>query len=118
MALYYNLAKVYALSDDDFEIVNKTINLFVGQVPLDLEEIKKGIADMDYELAYSFASKIKPQLDLFGMKVAFDEILQIEEWSKIQGKKKEIKETYKSIQKHIEKAVKEIRKDFKLKIVE
>lgn len=116
MALYYNLAKVYAQSDDDAEFVNKTVNMFVSQVPLDLDKIKKGIEERDYELAYSFAHKIKPTLDLLGMNVTFDEILQIEDWAKTGGKKKEIKENYKSIQKHIEKAIKEIKKDFKLKI--
>ncbi len=118
MALYYNLAKVYALSEVDSEMVNKTINQFVDGIFFDLDEIKKGIDEGNYELTYRFASKIKPIVDLFGMKVVFDEIIEIEEWSKSHGKKKEVKETYKSIHKHIEKAVKEIKKDFKLKIAE
>ena len=114
MALHYNLAKVYALSDNDTAFVSEIIDLFVNEVPLDLEQVKKGIEEKDHKLAYSFAHKIKPSLDLLGMNVAFEEILQIEAWTKVEGKKKEIKETYKSVESQIEKAVKEIKKDFNL----
>ena len=114
MALHYNLAKVYALSDNDPEFVSEIINLFVTEVPSDLEQVKDGIEEKDHKKAYSYAHKIKPSLDLLGLNVAYEEILQIEAWTKTEGKKKEIKEVYKSVAYQVEKAVKEIRKDFNL----
>ena len=114
MALNYNLSKVYALSDNDPEFVNQIITLFITEVPLDLIQIKQGIKDKDYKQAYSYAHKIKPSLDLLGMTIAFEEIVCIENWTREKGKKKEIKDTYKSLEHHIEKAVKEIKKDFNL----
>ncbi|RTY93468.1 Hpt domain-containing protein [Flavobacterium sp. GT3R68] len=114
MALHYNLAKVYALSDNDPEFVSEIINLFVTEVPMDLEQVKQGIEEKDYKMAYSFAHKIKPSLDLLGLNLAYEDILQIEAWSKTEGKKKEIKETFKSVANQVEKAVKEIKKDFNL----
>ena len=48
------------------------------------------------------------------MNVAFEEILQIEAWTKAEGKRKEIKATFDSVESQIEKAVKEITKDFNL----
>lgn len=114
MALNYNLAKVYAISDNDTEFVGQIAELFITEVPLDLAEIKEGINEKDYKRAYSFAHKIKPTLDLLGMSVAFEEILCIEDWTKREGKRKEIKETYKDLESRIEKAVKEIKKDFNL----
>ena len=114
MALNYNLAKVYALSDNDPEFVNQIITLFVTEVPQDLTQIKLGIKTKDHKLAYSYAHKIKPSLDLMGMTVAFEEILQIEAWTKAEGKRKEIMDTYDSVESQIEKAVKEITKDFNL----
>ncbi len=114
MALNYNLAKVYALSDNDPEFVNQIITLFVTEVPQDLTQIKLGIKTKDHKLAYSYAHKIKPSLDLLGMTVAFEEILQIEAWTKAEGKRKEIMDTYDSVESQIEKAVKEITKDFSL----
>jgi HPt (histidine-containing phosphotransfer) domain-containing protein len=114
MALNYNLAKVYALSDNDPEFVNQIITLFVTEIPQDLTQIKLGIKTKDHKLAYSYAHKIKPTLDLLGMDQAFEEILQIEAWTKAEGKRKEINATFDSVESQIEKAVKEISKDFEL----
>lgn len=114
MALNYNLSKVYALSADDEEFVIQIITLFVNEVPEDWKFVKKGLEDLDYQMAYSFAHKIKPTLDLLGLDIAFEEIKQFEEWTKRKGKRSEVKELVKSIETQIEKAVKEIHKDFKL----
>lgn len=114
MALHYNLAKVYALSDNDPEFVLQIVNLFVTEVPDDLAQIKEGIKKKDHKHAYAYAHKIKPTLDLLGLKVAFEEILQVEAWTKAEGEKKEIKETFKSVKNQVEDAVKELKKDFDL----
>ncbi|MGO4770136.1 Hpt domain-containing protein [Flavobacterium sp. W22_SRS_FK3] len=114
MALKYNLSKVYALSDNDSEFVNEILRLFVTEVPEDLQQIKEGIKKKDHKHAYSYAHKIKPTLDLMGLNVAFEEILQVEAWTKAEGKKKDIIETFKSIKKQVNDAVKEIKKDFDL----
>jgi HPt (histidine-containing phosphotransfer) domain-containing protein len=114
MAINYNLAKVYALSDNDPEFVMQIITLFVSEVPQDMVQIDLGIKTKDHKLAYSYAHKIKPSLDLLGMSVAFEEILQLEAWTKREGKKKEIIETFKSIETQVERTLKEITKDFEL----
>jgi len=48
------------------------------------------------------------------MNVAFEEALQIEAWAKNEGKRKEIDHTFESLESKIEKAIKEISKDFSL----
>jgi hypothetical protein len=112
MALHYNLAKVYAISDNDDEFVLQIATLFVTEIPPDLAFLKEGINLKDYKLTHSYAHKIKPTMDLLGMGVAFEEILCIEDWAKKEGKKSQIKETYKDLESRIEKAIKEIKKDF------
>ncbi|MFN7100736.1 MAG: Hpt domain-containing protein [Flavobacterium sp.] len=114
MAIHYNLSKVYALSDNDPEFVNEILTLFVTEVPEDMIQIKEGIKKKDHKHAYAYAHKIKPTLDLLGMNVAFEEILQIEAWTKTEGKKKDIKETFKSVKSQVNEAIKEIKKDFDL----
>jgi HPt (histidine-containing phosphotransfer) domain-containing protein len=114
MAIHYNLAKVYAISDDDKDFVLQIINLFVEEVPPDLREIKQGIKSKNYTQAYGFAHKIKPTLDLLGMDAAYEEILQIEQWTKSQGKKKEIEEVFKSMVNRVESTLIEVKKDFNL----
>ena len=114
MAINYNLSKVYALSDNDEEFVMQIITLFVTEVPQDMQQIDLGIKSMDHKLAYAYAHKIKPTLDLLGMTIAHQEILEVEAWTKREGQKKEITETFKSIQEKVDKAVKEIKKDFNI----
>ena len=112
MALHYNLSKVHALSDDDDDFVKEIVTLFVSEIPDDLYQIREGIEKNDHKHAYAYAHKIKPTLDLLGLNVAFEEILQIEAWTKTEGRKKDIIETYKIVKKQVEDAVKEMKKDF------
>lgn len=112
MAIHYNLAKVYAQSNTDGDLVIKTITTFVNQAPINLKEIDLSIKSKDYKLTFSQAQKIKPSLDLLGMTVTYDEMDQVEMWATKQGKRKEIVDTIESIKNQIEKAVKEIKKDF------
>ncbi|GAA4052090.1 Hpt domain-containing protein [Flavobacterium chungnamense] len=114
MAINYNLSKVYALSDNDPEFVMQIISLFVTEVPQDLKQIEQGIKDKDHKQAYAYAHKIKPTLDLLGMTMAYEEILQVEAWTRAEGKKKEIEATFDSIQGQVDKAIKEIKKDFEI----
>ena len=114
MALHYNLAKVYEISDNDTEFVTEILKLFIHEVPTDVAQMKTAINDKNHQETYSFAHKIKPSLDLLGMTIAYDENSCIENWTREKGKKKEIKDTFKSLEHLIEKAVKEIRKDFNL----
>ena len=114
MAIHYNLAKVYAISDDDKDFVLQIINLFVTEVPDDLQQIREGIKEKNHSQVYSFAHKTKPTLDLLGMENAHEEILQIEKWTKDLGKKKEIEEVFKSLLKRVDSAILEVKKDFNL----
>lgn len=112
MALNYNLSKVYALSENDDDFVKAIVGLFVTDVPEDVQGIKEGIDENDHKKAYSHAHKMKPTMDLFGLDQALEEVLQIEAWGKSEGKRKEIIETFKSLENRLEKAVKEAKKDF------
>jgi hypothetical protein len=114
MALHYNLSKVHALSDGDNEFVMQIIDLFLTEIPEDLKQVKFGIEEKDYTKTHAFAHKIKPTLDLMGMNLAFEEILLVEAWTRKEGKRKEIKDTYKSIKLQVQNAFKEIKEDFNL----
>jgi hypothetical protein len=114
MALYYNLSKVYFNADNDDEFVLKTLRIFIDVAPKLLTELKNCIEQKNYFLVEKLAAENQSKLELFGMTSAFEEIVLIQLWANRQGKRKEIKETYKSLENRVEKAVKEIKKDFKL----
>lgn len=114
MAINYNLSKVYALSDDDPKFVMQIITLFITEVPQDLKQIELGIKIKNHKHAYAYAHKLKPTLDLLGMTMAYEEILQVVDWTYAEGKRKEIAATFESIESQVEKAIKEIKKDFEI----
>jgi len=112
MALQYNLSKVYEISENDIAL--QIVTLFLEEVPAEIKSIKNGIEEKDYTVTYASCHKIKPTLDLLGMDMAYEENIQIMNWAKAEGKRKEIKEVFKSLKERIDLAVKEIKKDFKL----
>jgi len=115
MAIHYNLSKVYALSENDDDFVMAIVSLFINEVPADLLLVKEGINEGNHQQAYAYAHKIKPSLDLLGLFTAYEDVLQVEQWGKSEdGKRKEIIEIYKSLEHQVEKAVKELKKDFEI----
>lgn len=114
MALQYNLAKVYEISENDTAFAFQIVNLFLEEVPSEVGTMKIGIEEKDYDKVYAASHKIKPSLDLLGMDIAYEENLQILEWANKKGKKKEIKEIFKSFKDRISMSVKELKKDFKI----
>lgn len=114
MALQYNLSKVYEISENDIDFAFQIVNLFLEEVPAEIKSMKVGIEEKDYTRVYTSTHKIKPSLDLLGMDLAYDENIEIMNWSKYEGKRKEIKEIFKSLKDRVDLAVKELKKDFKL----
>ena len=115
MALHYNLAKVYAISDNDPDFVHQIVRVFVLDTPIDLDHIQYAIEEKNHQKCFEYAHKIKPSLDLLSLNIALEEVVLIELWAKSLGKKKEVIELYRSVSERIEKAIKEIKKDFNLK---
>jgi len=115
MALHYNLAKVYAISDNDPDFVHQIVKVFVMETQIDLDHIKVAIEEKNHQKCFEYAHKIKPSLDLLSLNIALEEVILIELWAKSLGKKKEVVELYRSASERIEKAIKEIKKDFNLK---
>lgn len=114
MALYYNLSKVYAISDNDVDFARQIVVLFTEEVPPEIKNIRQGLKEKDYEKVYHAAHKIKPTLDMLGMDLAYEDVLAIEKWSRSEGKKKEIKDVFKSLKDYLDQALKELKKDYGL----
>lgn len=114
MALHYNLAKVYSISDNDVEFAKQIVELFIQEVPAEVKNIRRGVKDKDHDKVYHAAHKIKPTLDLLGLDLAYEDVVAIEAWSRAEGKKKEIKEVVKNLKKLVEETLAELRKDYNL----
>ena len=49
MALHYNLAKVYAISENDPDFVHQIVKVFVLDTPIDLDHIKLAIEEKNHQ---------------------------------------------------------------------
>lgn len=114
MAIHYNLAKVYANENLNQEFTKKILNDFINHLPEDIKMIEFGIESKQYDSVKILTSKIKPTFDTFGMNTAYEELELIEHWTEVKGRRKEVTENFKNVQSKVNKAIKEIKKDFNL----
>ena len=114
MALQYNLSKVYEISENDNDFALQIVSLFLEEVPVEIQSMKNAIELKDYTQTYASAHKIKPTLDLLGMDMAYEDNMLIMNWTKEEGKRKEIKDVFKSLKTRVGEATDEIKKDFRL----
>ncbi|SFU32978.1 HPt (histidine-containing phosphotransfer) domain-containing protein [Pustulibacterium marinum] len=109
----YNLVKLEELSGGDSDFIVSVITLFIEEVPEDILQISKGIDEKDFTKIYQHAHKIKPNVDLVGLDLAFQKILEIEQSAKSENMP-EVLEKYAIIKSEVEDAVEALKKDFKL----
>jgi len=73
-----NLIEIAGGDDDFISVIVKT---FLDEIPPDLSALQEAIENDNKELAYQFAHKMKPNLEMFGIELA-KEITGIESWTK------------------------------------
>lgn len=112
MALYYHLANVYKASESKKEEVENHIQKFLLFIPFFLEKLEIYIETKNYKKVVKYTNEIIPNLELFGMDLALEDLHQIEKWCINKGKRKEIAEIFKSFKQHTTLAIKELKKDF------
>lgn len=80
MARHYNLEKVREIAGVDEDFVAVIVATFLQEIPPDLESMQSAIANHNHKMAYQFAHKMKPNLDMFGIDL-LGQIKAMEKWS-------------------------------------
>jgi hypothetical protein len=114
MAIHYNLAKVYADESVNQDVTKKILLDFIAHIPTEIKKIEFGIETKQYDAVKTLTEKIKPSFDTFGMNTAYEELELIENWTQVKGRRKEVAANFKNVQHKVNKAIKEIKKDFNL----
>lgn len=117
MPLHYNLSKVYFLTERKPEVIQAMVVTFIEDSTIALKNIRKGIQKKNYEQVHNYASSLESTLELFGLDNAHDDVVRIIHWTENEGKKKEIKATFKEFKNLVKLAVKELKKDYKLSAI-
>lgn len=80
MAKNYNLVKVREIAGGDDSFVTVIVETFLQEIPPDMEAMQTAIENDNHKMAYQFAHKMKPNLDMFGIDL-LKQIVAMEKWS-------------------------------------
>ena len=67
MSKSYDLEKVKDIAGGDDSFVAVIVETFLQEIPPDMDAMQMAIANDNHKMAYQFAHKMKPNLDMFGI---------------------------------------------------
>ena len=109
----YNLDEVKEMAGGDEEFMLVVVQTFLEEIPPDVAAMNEAIGNDNASLAYQYAHKMKPNLQLFGLNL-MDQIHVIEDWSKKGQRKEEVPEAADKITRKVDVASIALRRDFGL----
>lgn len=107
----YNLDEVKEMAGGDEEFMLTVVETFLEEIPPDVAAMNEAISNDNPTLAYQFAHKMKPNLQLFGLGL-MEQIKVIEAWSKHGQRKEEVPEAARTITIRVNEAAEELKNDF------
>ena len=110
--MIYSLDKLNEMADGDDDFILSVVTVFLEEVPQDLEDLEKAIAEGDFEQVYKLSHKIKPNVDILGMEQTRAIALELETLGKDHGNMDLIKTKFPALKKDIHQVIAELRKDF------
>ncbi|QLE00335.1 Hpt domain-containing protein [Galbibacter sp. BG1] len=105
----YDLGKLNELSGGDQEFNASVIETFLLETPEDLSNLKKAVANKEFDHIYQFAHKIKPNADLLGVDSVRDEMLKIEGHARGDKDIDAIEQTLESAEKELQNSFTEFK---------
>lgn len=106
----YDLQKIIELSDNDPEFIKAMVDMFITEIPRDLEHLAVGVIEDDRTRVHEYAHKMKPSVDMFGLKCLAD-VLIIEAWGKSDDEM-DIKEHFMRVNQELDMALIQLKRDF------
>ncbi|MDC8005454.1 Hpt domain-containing protein [Aureisphaera galaxeae] len=81
MSKLYSIDSLNEISGGDKEFMAVVAQTFLDEIPPDLASLEEAIENDNKELAYQFAHKMKPNIEMFGIDL-LKQITGIESWTK------------------------------------
>ncbi len=113
MSNYYDLKDVEEMAGGDEDFLKIIVQTFLEEIPPDVKSMNEAIDNANPSLAYQYAHKMKPNLQLFGLDL-MEHVLTIEAWSKGNDKEAHAKESGERIATKVDLAQNQLKKDFSL----
>jgi HPt (histidine-containing phosphotransfer) domain-containing protein len=113
MSKHYSLENLNEMAGGDTDFMAVVAEAFLVEIPPDLRAMEEAIENDNKELAYQFAHKMKPNLEMFGIDVLKD-ITTIESWTKTSRNKAAISDNLENVVTTVRKVLNELKTDFNL----
>ncbi len=113
MTKYYAKENLYEIADGDQDFLGILAQTFLDEIPPDLNSMEEAIQNENRELAYQFAHKMKPNIEMFGID-ALKDITSIEAWSKTSKNKASVLPHLENVLATLHNVFDELRQDFQL----
>lgn len=110
---YYDLKDVREMAGGDEDFIRVIVQTFLEEIPPDVASMSQALDNGNPSLAYQYAHKMKPNLQLFGLNL-MDPILTIEAWSRGTEKEGKAVKAGKEIATKVALAEQQLRNDFGL----
>ncbi|MCC4211164.1 Hpt domain-containing protein [Leeuwenhoekiella parthenopeia] len=113
MPKHYDLYQLEDMSGGDKEFMQTVVETFLTEIPPDLQSMNMAIDNDNHRMAYQFAHKMKPNLEMFGIDL-IREISAMERWADTSKPTSVIRPQLDTINKMVSDAIEEMRKDWKM----
>ena len=111
MTKYYTRENLEEIAEGDQEFIMILAKAFLEEIPPDLNSMEEAIQNENRELAYQFAHKMKPNIEMFGID-ALKDITSIEIWSKTSKNKTSVMPHLENVISILNHVFDELRQDF------
>ncbi|KXN97889.1 hypothetical protein LS48_14320 [Aequorivita aquimaris] len=113
MTKYYAKENLSEIADGDQDFLKILAQTFLDEIPPDLHSMEEAIENENRELAYQFAHKMKPNIEMFGID-ALKDITSIEAWSKTSKSKATVLPHLENVLSTLNHVFDELKQDFQL----
>ena len=111
MTKYYTRENLEDIAEGDQDFITILAKAFLDEIPPDLNSMMEAIQNDNRELAYQFAHKMKPNIEMFGID-ALKDITSIEIWSKTSKNKVSVMPHLENVISILNHVFIELRQDF------
>ena len=113
MSKHYSADNLTEIAGGDTDFIGVVAQTFLDEIPADLEAMEEAVENDNKELAYQFAHKMKPNLEMLGIDV-LKEISAIEAWTRTSKSKSAINASVQKVSSILQMVFGELRADFDL----
>ena len=114
MARLYDLKQLEELSGGSKDFVIEIISVFISEVPLQVEDLKKAFTFDNMQDIASNAHKLKPSIDLLGINTITQDIRSIETIARNRENTSNLEGLINNVDVNLNKTIIELKTDFNL----